>query len=172
MDDNIGKIINNISDIISQMYMLFKEMRDLLNTYNQKQQTLGWDIQVSGMQNKRDAIAKTLEGAIASGVCAIVSGVVNVGGAGAGLKFGDIAGHVGKGFGELIGGSGKLREGVMAQEAELSRMKSDLQSQSGQSYSKAITELQDKIREARQVLSDIDSSLLSLNNQILTAAKF
>ncbi|CNI24819.1 type III secretion system translocon protein SseD [Yersinia pekkanenii] len=172
VDNNIGNIISNISDVIFQMSELFKKMRDLLNTYNQKQQTLGWDIQVSSMKNKRDAIAKVADGAIASGVCAIISGVVSGVGAGVGLKFGEIGGQGGKAIGELISGSGRLAEGDMAQDAELSRMLSDLQGSGAQSYNKSITELENKIHEARQSMNDINNTLLNLNNQIAMASKF
>lgn len=37
LDNNIGNIISDISDIISQMYALFKKMRDLLSAYGGKQ---------------------------------------------------------------------------------------------------------------------------------------
>lgn len=168
---NINDIMSELSNIIFQMNILFKKMRDLLNTYNQKQQVLGWDIQVNSMQNKREAIDKTAAGALASGVCTIISGAVSGAGAMASLKLGDIATHSSSALGQLGAGSGKLVEGDMARNADLLRMTSDLQSTGAQSYNKNISELLDKMNEARQNMKDLWSSMNNIMGQISMAVK-
>ncbi|HHH2123092.1 TPA: chemotaxis protein, partial [Yersinia enterocolitica] len=140
---DIDDIMSDLSDIIFKMNILFKQIRDMLNTYNQKQQMLGWDIQVSSMQSKRDALEKTAIGAITSGACTIFSGVVGIAGAAVSLKLGDIATHGSSALGQLTSSSGKLAEGVCVREADLQRMISDLRGSNAQSYNKNISELSD-----------------------------
>ncbi|CNC54377.1 methyl-accepting chemotaxis protein [Yersinia frederiksenii] len=164
-------IMSDLSDIIFQMTLLFKKMRDLLNTYNQKQQVLGWDIQVNSMNNKREAIDKTASGAIASGVCSILSGVVSGVGAVASIKVGDIASHGSAALGQLSAGSGKLAEGDMARNADLLRMTSDLQSSGAQTYNKNISELLDKLSESRQNMKDLGNTINNMMGQISMAVK-
>lgn len=171
IEDSISDIMSDLSNIIFQMNILFKKMRDLLNTYSQKQQILGWNIQVTSMQNKREAIDKTASGAITSGVCSIISGVASSVGAVASLKFGDIATHGGSALGQLGAGSGKLVEGDMARNADLLRMTSDLQSSSAQSYNKNISELLDKMNESRQNMKDFRSFINNMMGQISMAVK-
>ena len=169
---NIKDIISNLSDIIFQMNILFKKMRDILNVYNQKQQELGWGIQVISMHNKREAIDKTAAGAIANGVCTILSGVVSGVGAGASFKVGEIGVHAGTALGQLGSGSGKLVEGDMARNAELLRMTSELQSSGAQSYNKNISELLDKVNELRQNMKDLGNTINNIMGQITMAVKF
>lgn len=167
----INDIISNLSEIIFQMNILFKKMRDMLNTYNQKQQELGWGIQVSSMHNKREAIDKTAAGAIASGVCTILSGVVSGMGAGASFKVGEIGVHAGTALGQLGSGSGKLVEGDMARNAELLRMTSELQSSGAQSYNKNIDEVVDKVNESRKNMKDLGDTINNMIGQISMAVK-
>ncbi|MFL4558470.1 chemotaxis protein [Yersinia kristensenii] len=171
VEDNVGNLMSDLSNIIFKMNLLFKKMRDLLNTYSQKQQILGWNIQVSSMQNKREAIDKTASGAITSGVCSIISGVASSVGAVASLKFGDIATQGGSALGQLGAGSGKLVEGNMARNADLLRMTSDLQSSSAQSYNKNISELLDNMNEFRKNMKDFRSSINNIMGQISMAVK-
>ncbi|CNE77358.1 chemotaxis protein [Yersinia kristensenii] len=171
IEDSISDIMSDLSNIIFQMNILFKKMRDLLNTYSQKQQILGWNIQVTSMQNKREAIDKTASGAITSGVCSIISGVASAVGAVASLRFGDIATHGGSALGQLGAGSGKLVEGDMARNADLLRMTSDLQSSSAQSYNKNISELLDKMNESRQNMKDFRNFINNMMGQISMAEK-
>ncbi|EKN6274467.1 chemotaxis protein [Yersinia enterocolitica] len=164
--NNIDDIISDLSDIIFQMNILFKKNRDILNAYSQKQQMLGWDIQISSIQNKRDAIDKTATGTIASGVCSILAGVTSGLGAVASLKLGDIAIHGSSALGQLGVGSGKLAEGQMALQADLQRMTSDLQSSGAQSYNKNISELSDKISELSDKISELRQNMKDLGNNI------
>ncbi len=168
---NIDDIISDLSDIIFQMNILFKKMRDMLNAYNQKQQMLGWDIQVSSMKSKRDAIDKTAFGTITSGACTIFSGVVGAVGAAVSLKFGDIATHGSSVLGQLGAGSGKVVEGTSVREADLQRMIGDLQSNGAQSYNKNISELLDKISELRQNMKDLGNNINHVMGQISMAVK-
>ncbi|AJJ12567.1 enterobacterial EspB family protein [Yersinia rohdei] len=167
----IKDIMSYLSDVIFQMNVLFKKMRNLMNTYNQKQQELGWKIQVSSMSNRREAIDKTASGAIASGACSIISGVVGGIGAGASIEFGDIASHASNAFGQLSTGSGKLVEGDMARNSDLLRMSSDLQNSGAQSYNKNISELFDKTNEARNNMKDLGNTINNMIGQIAMTVK-
>lgn len=169
--NNINDIMSDLSDIVFKMVMLFKKMRDMLNTYNQKQQELGWNIQVASMQNKRDAIDKTAIGAITSGVCTILSGVASGVGAVASLKVGDIATHGGSALGQLGSGSGKLVEGSSTREADSLRMNGDLQYSNAQSYNKNISELRDNTNELRQSIKDLTVAVNNIQSQISMAVK-
>ncbi|ENA3448553.1 chemotaxis protein [Yersinia enterocolitica] len=171
VENNVKDIMSDLSDIIFQMTMLFKKMRDMLNTYNQKQQMLGWDIQVNSMHNRRDAIDKTASGAIASGVCTLLSGVVSGVGALASVKVGELATHSSSALGQLGAGSGKLVEGDMARNADLLRMTSDLQNGNAQSYNKNISELLEKINESRQNMKDLGNTINNMMGQISMAVK-
>jgi secreted effector protein SseD len=169
--DNVGDIISDISDIIFKMNELFKKMRDLLNAYNQKQQSLGWDVQVNSLENKREAITNTATGAYVSGGLSILSGLIGGAGAGASTRMGDIAMHTSSALGQMSTGAGKIAEGDMSRSADLLRMTSDLQSSGAQSYNKNLNELQDKIRDIRQGMKDFGNTLVNMANQIAMAAK-
>lgn len=171
LDNSIGNIISDIADIISQMYALFKKMRDLLSAYGGKQFELLFNIKAAAMKNQREAIDKTASAAIASGVCSILSGVVSAAGTAAGDRLGGIGGHISSVTGQFITGSGKLAEGDIARRAETSRMESNLQSFSSDSYSKNINEIQDKVGEARQGFKDFSNTLTNVINQISMAVK-
>ncbi|MBW5835317.1 chemotaxis protein [Yersinia enterocolitica] len=169
--NNIDDIISDLSDIIFQMNILFKKNRDVLNAYNQKQQMLGWDIQISSIKNKRDAIDKTAAGTISSGICSILAGVTSGLGAVTSLKLGDIAIHGSSALGQLEVGSGKLAEGQMTLQADLKRMTGDLQNSGAQSYNKNISELSDKISELRQNMKDFGNNINNMMGQISMAVK-
>lgn len=171
LDNNIGNIISDISDIISQMYALFKKMRDLLGAYGGKQFELLFNIKATAMKNQREAIDKTASAAIASGVCSMLSGIFSGVGAGAGDRLGGIGGHISNATGQSIIGIGKLAEGDKARAAETLRMASILQSSSSDSYSKNSNEIQDKIVELRQAFKEFGNTLTNLINHISMAVK-
>ncbi|HDM8437636.1 chemotaxis protein [Yersinia enterocolitica] len=169
--NNINDMILDLSNIMIESYILFKRNRDLLSAYSEKQPELVFEMQKISMQNKREAIDKTWSGALANGVCSIISGTVSGVGAVTSLKLGDIATHSGSALGQLGAGSGKLVEGDMARNAELLRMTSDLQSSSAQSYNKNISDIWDKMNDARQNIKDLSNTISSMIGQISMAVK-
>ncbi|HEI6851209.1 TPA: chemotaxis protein [Yersinia enterocolitica] len=169
--DNINDMILDLSNIMIESYILFKRNRDLLSAYSEKQPELVFEMQKISMQNKREAIDKTWSGALANGVCSIISGTVSGVGAVTSLKLGDIATHSGSALGQLGAGSGKLVEGDMARNAELLRMTSDMQSSSAQSYNKNISDIWDKMNETRQNMKDLSNTISSMIGQISMAVK-
>lgn len=169
--NNNNDMILDLSNIIFENYILFKRNRDLLSAYSEKQPELVFEMQKISMQNKREAIDKTWSGALANGVCSIISGTVSGVGAATSLKLGDIATHSGSALGQLGAGSGKLVEGDMARNAELLRMTSDMQSSSAQSYNKNISDIWDKMNETRQNMKDLSNTISSMIGQISMAVK-
>ncbi|MBX9477181.1 chemotaxis protein [Yersinia enterocolitica] len=169
--NNINDMILDLSNIMIKSYILFKRNRDLLSAYSEKQPALVFEMQKISMQNKREAIDKTWSGALANGVCSIISGTVSGVGAVTSLKLGDIATHSGSALGQLGAGSGKLVEGDMARNAELLRMTSDMQSSSAQSYNKNISDIWDKMNETRQNMKDLSNTISSMIGQISMAVK-
>ncbi|MGE4669740.1 chemotaxis protein [Yersinia enterocolitica] len=169
--NNINDMILDLSNIMIESYILFKRNRDLLSAYSEKQPELVFEMQKISMQNKREAIDKTWSGALANGVCSIISGTVSGVGAVTSLKLGDIATHSGSALGQLGAGSGKLVEGDMARNAELLRMTSDLQSSSAQSYNKNISDIWDKMNDARQNIKDLSNTISNMIGQISMAVK-
>ncbi|MGT3164743.1 chemotaxis protein [Yersinia enterocolitica] len=169
--NNNNDMILDLSNIIFENYILFKRNRDLQGLYSEKQSELVFEIQKISMQNKREAIDKTWSGALANGVCSIISGTVGCVGAATSLKLGDIATHSGSALGQLGAGSGKLVEGDMARNAELLRMTSDMQSSSAQSYNKNISDIWDKMNETRQNMKDLSNTISSMIGQISMAVK-
>lgn len=169
--NNINDMILDLSNIMIESYILFKRNRDLLSAYSEKQPELVFEMQKISMQNKREAIDKTWSGALANGVCSIISGTVSGVGAVTSLKLGDIATHSGSALGQLGAGSGKLVEGDMARNAELLRMTSDMQSSSAQSYNKNISDIWDKMNETRQNMKDLSNTISSMIGQISMAVK-
>ncbi|MBS0056525.1 chemotaxis protein [Yersinia sp. Marseille-Q3913] len=171
-ESNIDDVLSSLSDVIFKMFELFKKMRDLLSAYNQKQQELGWDLQVNSMNQKRESIADTYQASILSGSSALLSGSVGIAGGVASLSpLGELASHAGTGAGKISEGGFKIGEGGWTRDAELSRMTGDLQNSNSQSYAKSISALQNSLSESRQSSKELSKDVTNIINQIAMAVK-
>ncbi|CNI98735.1 MULTISPECIES: hypothetical protein [Yersinia] len=170
-ESNIDDVLTSLSDVIFKMFELFKKMRDLLNAYNQKQQELGWDLQVNSMSQKREAIDDSCAASTFSGAGNIVSGIFSFGGGAASVKCGELTSHIGSGLGGISAGGCKITEGNLARDAEISRMTGDLQNSNSQSYAKSISELQNSLSESRQSSKEFSKDITNIINQIAMAMK-
>lgn len=171
-ESNIDDVLTSLSDVIFKMFELFKKMRDLLNAYNQKQQELGWDLQVNSMSQKREAISDTFVASLLNGVGSIASGSFGIiGGLGSFSRLGELASHAGTSVGKLSEGGLKAGEGAWVRDAEISRMTGDLQNSNSQSYAKSISELQNSLSESRQSSKEFSKDITNIINQIAMAMK-
>ncbi|WP_145490873.1 type III secretion system translocon protein SseD [Yersinia aleksiciae] len=171
-NSNTNDVLSSLSYIISEMFELFKKMRDLLSAYNQKQQELGWNLQVSSMSKKRESIADSCDISKYSGAGSIISGIFSLGGGAASCRYGELASHIGSGLGGMTSGGSKITEGNLARDADVSRMISEMQSSNSQSYAKSSMDLLNISGESRQNSKELSKDITSIINQIAMAAKF
>ncbi|CNK62081.1 hypothetical protein [Yersinia aleksiciae] len=171
-NSNTNDVLSSLSEIISEMFELFKKMRDLLSAYNQKQQELGWDLQVSSMSKRRESINDSYSASAISGGASMLSGFFSSAGGGASIFCGELAGHIGTGVGGLFVGGFKFWEGGKTRDADISRMISELQSSNSQSYAKSSMDLLNVLGESRQSLKELSKDITNIINQIAMAVKF
>nr|CBA73959.1 putative pathogenicity island effector protein [Arsenophonus nasoniae] len=82
---------------------MLKKLRNTLQEFNQKQQELGWNIQVASMDKKREGIDNANSAAKWSAWGQIAAGVVGLAGIGAGKYLGSA--QIGGQFGNSLGQS-------------------------------------------------------------------
>ncbi|ATM88289.1 chemotaxis protein [Yersinia massiliensis] len=170
-ESNINDVISSLSDVIFKMVELFKKMRDLLSCYNQKQEVLGWDLQVSSMIKKREAISDACSASTIGGVASICSGLGSFAGGAASISHGELAGHIGSGLGSISAGGLKIGEGSLTRDADSERLIGDMQNSSSQSYANSISDLQSKSSDSRQSIKELSKELTNLINQINMTVK-
>ncbi|CNH41071.1 methyl-accepting chemotaxis protein [Yersinia massiliensis] len=170
-ESNINDVISSLSDVIFKMVELFKKMRDLLSCYNQKQEVLGWDLQVSSMNKKREAISDACSASTIGGVASICSGIGSFAGGAASISHGELAGHIGSGLGSISAGGLKIGEGALTRDADSERLIGDLQNNNSQSYGKSISDLQSKLGDSRQSIKELSKDITSLISQINMTVK-
>ena len=170
-ESNINDVISSLSDIIFKMVELFKKMRDLLSCYNQKQEVLGWDLQVSSMTKKREAISDACSASTIGGVASICSGIGSFAGGAASISHGELAGHIGSGLGSISAGGLKIGEGSLTRDADSERLIGDLQNNNSQSYGKSISDLQSKLGDSRQSIKELSKDITNLISQINMTVK-
>ena len=128
-----GDIMNDINDLMVKMVALYKKLRNLLQEYNQKQQSLGWDIQKASVDRQKEAALTEFASGVVSGGASILGGCMAIRGANIGT---DQAMAKAKGISSVIEGGGKLSSSVVNLRTQQDKIEGDLIGKSASSYLK------------------------------------
>ncbi|EDK0589406.1 pathogenicity island 2 effector protein SseD, partial [Salmonella enterica] len=143
---------------------LAKKLRDILRSYNEVRQTLSWELQLNALQTQMQAIDKTCEAAILTGVGSCLSGMLTMG-------FGVVGGESGVIFGQGVGhtamGGFGLGAGIVQRQGDQEGAIAGLQQAGAQSYSKNMMDIMDKAHEIMQQIMGMGTSLVEVLAQML-----
>ncbi|EAW9308951.1 SPI-2 type III secretion system translocon protein SseD [Salmonella enterica] len=143
---------------------LAKKLRDILRSYNEVRQKLSWELQKNALQTQMEAINKTCEAAIFTGVGSCLSGVLTMGfgfaGGESGVIFGQGVGHT------AMGGFG-LAAGIVQRQGDQEGAIAGLQQNGAQSYSKNMMDIMEKALEIMQQIMGMGMSLVEVLAQML-----
>lgn len=161
--------IAQINELIIKLAEVLKKLRNILQEFNQKQQELGWNIQTSSLDKKRQGIEDAYDAAKLIGAFQIVSGAVGVLSGAFAKQFGEISTHLGQATSKGLEGSGQLGSAEMTKKAELEKVEGDFQAMNAQNYAKNIKDSWDKACQLSEQMRSIVKDLVDLYTRISSA---
>ncbi|BAJ02223.1 hypothetical protein SVI_2252 [Shewanella violacea DSS12] len=186
LSDDIGsgsgsgnmEAISQINELMVQLAEMFKKLRNVMQEHNIKQQSLGWDVQVSAMKDKRESIDKAYKSSMMTGGMQLGAGLVGLVGSGAAGHYGlnklnseksALASGLGSGFGKSMGGIGTMASAGLTKDAELAKARGNFKEQSAQNYIKVANELNDKAKQISEQMRSMIKDLVDLHGRISSA---
>ncbi|ECF6083043.1 pathogenicity island 2 effector protein SseD [Salmonella enterica] len=143
---------------------LAKKLRDILRSYNEVRQKLSWELQVNALKTQMQAIDKTCEASILTGVGSCLSGMLTMG-------FGVVGGESGVIFGQGVGhtamGGFGVGAGIVQRQGDQEGAIAGLQQTGAQSYSKNMMDIMDKALDVMQQILGMGTSLVEVLAQML-----
>lgn len=143
---------------------LAKKLRDILRSYNEVRQKLSWELQVNALKTQMQAIDKTCEASILTGVGSCLSGMLTMG-------FGVVGGESGVIFGQGVGhtamGGFGVGAGIVQRQGDQEGAIAGLQQAGAQSYSKNMMDIMDKALDVMQQILGMGTSLVEVLAQML-----
>ncbi|EAT8906001.1 SPI-2 type III secretion system translocon protein SseD [Salmonella enterica] len=143
---------------------LAKKLRDILRSYNEVRQTLSWELQVNALKTQMQAIDKTCEASILTGVGSCLSGMLTMG-------FGVVGGESGVIFGQGVGhtamGGFGVGAGIVQRQGDQEGAIAGLKQTGAQSYSKNMMDIMDKALDVMQQILGMGTSLVEVLAQML-----
>lgn len=162
---DMNSLLSVFDDIWSKLLMLAKQLRDIMQFYNQKKQELSWGLEVNTLKQSLTAIDDSYEAAKSGAIGGIFSGMLMLGG----TPFGDAGMAVGNSVGQMAGGIGNWVAGGKTREADAEKAIADLQNKGAQSYAKTLDDTLMKAREIMQQMMEMGRSLVESLSQALRA---
>ncbi|ECI3633667.1 type III secretion system translocon protein SseD [Salmonella enterica subsp. houtenae] len=143
---------------------LAKKLRDILRSYNEVRQKLSWELQVNALKTQMQAIDKTCEASILTGVGSCLSGMLTMG-------FGVVGGESGVIFGQGVGhtamGGFSVGAGIVQRQGDQEGAIAGLKQTGAQSYSKNMMGIMDKALDVMQQILGMGTSLVEVLAQML-----
>ncbi|ECC1506373.1 SPI-2 type III secretion system translocon protein SseD [Salmonella enterica subsp. houtenae] len=143
---------------------LAKKLRDILRSYNEVRQKLSWELQVNALKTQMQAIDKTCEASILTGVGSCLSGMLTMG-------FGVVGGESGVIFGQGVGhtamGGFSVGAGIVQRQGDQEGAIAGLKQTGAQSYSKNMMDIMDKALDVMQQILGMGTSLVEVLAQML-----
>ncbi len=164
-----AQAIAEINDLMFKLAKMFQALRNIVQDAKTLFDKLSWDVQISGVKMKLDAIHQTLNAAQISGWCSISGGILGSVASFTGVVTGGM-GKVGIGeslsiFGQMsskiVEGAGGLSSAQATYGADVTRTIAGLAEQIGQQFSKDVN---DAYARASKTSSDMISLLTELVN--------
>lgn len=154
-------------DIWSKLLLLAKQLRDIMQFYNQKKQELGWSLEVNTLHSKMQAIDKSYVASELGAIGSIVGGTVMLG---LGLQGGESGALLGQSIGQTSGGIFNWSASSETRQSDQQRSIADLQDKGAQAYAKTLNETLEKARDIMQQMMSLGRNLLEVVSQMLRAS--
>lgn len=156
-------------EIWSRLLMLAKQLRDIMQFYNQKKQELGWGLEINALQQNVKAIDNSYGAAMAGAIGGITGGVLMCAGAGIGARCGEVWMMAGNAMGQMANSAGTFTSGNETRKADTGKAIAELQNKGSQSYAKTLDDTLMKAREIMQQMMDMGRNLVEVFSQVLRA---
>lgn len=153
-------------DIWSKLLLLAKQLRDIMQSYNQKKQELGWDLEINTLHTKVQAINKSYVSSELGAVGSILGGGMMLGLA---LKGGENGALLGQSMGQTSSGIFNWSAGSETRQSEQLRSVADLQDKGALAYAKTLDETLEKARDVMQQMISLGHNLVEVLSQMLHA---
>ncbi|MFS1582504.1 MAG: hypothetical protein ACL7AY_16160 [Candidatus Arsenophonus phytopathogenicus] len=184
--------ISQINELMMMLTEMLKKLRNTLQEFNQKQQELGWNIQVASMDKKREGIDNANSAAKWAAWGQIAAGGIGLAGTGAGALYGrsaavaantvdkanqamqtslTVGGQIGSGLGHGTQGITQIQSANDTKLAELDKLTGELQTTNAQNYAKNTNDLADKIRQVSEQMRAFTKDLVELHSRINSAIR-
>ncbi|WP_342322919.1 type III secretion system effector protein [Kosakonia sp. BYX6] len=154
-------------DIWSKLLLLAKQLRDIMQFYNQKKQELGWSLEVNTLHSKMQAIDKSYVASELGAIGSIVGGTVMLG---LGLQGGESGALLGQSIGQTSSGIFNWSASSETRQSDQQRSIADLQDKGAQAYAKTLNETLEKARDIMQQMMSLGRNLLEVVSQMLRAS--
>jgi len=154
-----------LDEIWSKLMLLAKQLRDIMQSYNQKKQALGWDLEVNTLKKSVESINDSFQGAKVSAIGTLFGGLFSLTGA----AVGGMGMTVGSAAGQAVGGIASCIASDETRKADTEKAIADLQNKGAQSYVKTLDDTQTKAREIMQQMMDMGRNLVEVLGQMLRA---
>ncbi|ECG8588930.1 SPI-2 type III secretion system translocon protein SseD [Salmonella enterica subsp. salamae] len=151
-------------DIWMKLIQLAKRLRDIMRTYNEIKQRLGWDLQVNALETQMKTIDETYKASLLTGIGSLFSGVLTLG---LGAKGGEAGLMLGQNLGHGIGGAFSLGASAAQRQSDQDGAIADLQNKGAESYGKTLTEIIEKATDIMQQMMSMGSGIVDVLAQIL-----
>lgn len=168
-------------DIWIKLLMLAKQLRDIMQSYNEKKQALGWELEVNVLHTKFKSIDETYYASRTAAIGSIISGVATIGMSIGGKAMAENSkglwskviaesmSYGSKSTGTTIEGISKWCSSSETRDADQERAIADLQDKGAYSYAKTLNETLDKARDIMQQMMSMGRSLIDMLSEILRA---
>ncbi|MEY4474589.1 MAG: secreted effector protein sseD [Pseudomonadota bacterium] len=173
--DKVSMVLDAFSAIFSEIFnkllLLIKQLRDVMQFYNEKKQELGWGLEVNALEKKYESIDKTFAASKLQAMGSILSGLTSTIGAGIGASKGflDAGAQIGGGVGKSVDGIFSMHSAEENREAQASNAIAELQQKGAQSYTKTLDDILVKAREIMQRAVDMGHNLVEVLAQVWRA---
>ncbi|MGL5343488.1 MAG: hypothetical protein ACRC9O_02320 [Plesiomonas sp.] len=163
---SLNSIGDDIYTLVQAMYLLAKRVRDLLQDYNQKQQSYGWQIRTLAINKKIDAINTTKGAGELTGAGSIIGGVAGIL-LGVGTASSAFAGPAN----QMIDSAFGIRSAAVIADADINKQRADLVEVNANNYLQSLDSVSAKSTEIMERLFEFARSITALKAQIMGAVK-
>lgn len=163
---SVNSIGDDIYTLVQAMYLLAKRVRDLLQDYNQKQQSYGWKIRILAINKKIDSINTTKGAGEWRGTGSIIGGI-----AGMLLGFGTASSAFAGPANQIIDSAFGIRSATVSADADINKQCADLVEVNANNYLQSLDSVSAKSTEIMDRLFEFARSITALKAQIMGAVK-
>lgn len=156
-------------DIWARLLLLAKQLRDVMRLYNEKKQSLGWELEVNTLTKSFAAIDNSALASRQNAWGNMIGGGLMICGAGAGVKFGEACSMAGNAFGQMTNGLAGFTAASSSRQAEVDRSIADLQNKGSQAYTRNLDDIVQKARDIMQQMMELGRSMVDVYSQTLRA---
>ncbi|HGJ5876271.1 MAG TPA: hypothetical protein ACHBX0_07580 [Arsenophonus sp.] len=162
-------VIAQFDELLIKLTEMYKKLRNILQEFNQKQQQLGWNLQVESLDKKREGIEYACKTALLTGGFQIFSGTIGVISTGLSEPFGEMATYLGQATSKGFEGAGQLTSAETTKMAEFYKVEGDFQAMNSQNYAKNIKDTWDKACQLSEQIRSINKDFVDLYARISSA---